>query len=341
MSKDYSWNKMLEDFRKLGGVADNIEQRSGPFGNGIFPSDPARPIRIAIPPDLLVDTDQLILEGEDLVVAPDADLSADAQEFIRKYQKHFSWGAEGRSSVEDFENALKTLPAPLLQRLRQLRLLHLGARHKGDWNAVLRERFLHSRRIFYHGRKVSMPIIELINHSAKAATYQVGKGIAYQGKFDGEVLVNYSASTDALRRFLGYGFAYPEPNAFSMQVSMRLNNTRMLNVSVDTNNMVMEKKLPFPKLLEQSDDNITLSHLRLGMESAPRMPRSIFRKILSDQPTEIVDETFDRIRNVNQLELCNLLELSEGVDTPVVREFRRAVIFQLRALSYCHGARVI
>ncbi len=330
---------MLDEFRKLGGVAENIEQRPGIHGNGIFPIDSGRPIRISIPPHLLIDTEKLVLDGEDLIVRPDANVPNEVKKFVARYQKYFSWGAEGRKNVDAFETALTSFPPKLLERLRQLHLLHLGVRHRGTWIEVLRERFLFSRRIFFKGRRVSMPIIELINHSAKSSGYRVGEEISYKGRFAGEVLVNYSQTSDALRRFFGYGFSHPEPNAFSMQIAAKFNDSMTLKVGVDTNDLEVKEGLLMPKILDRTDTAIQLSHLRLGMMHAPRMPRTLLNKILSDQPPNVADEVFERIRSVNQRELCNLLELSESLDTPVGREFRRAVIFQLKSLSYCYGCR--
>ena len=43
------WDEMIAEFRALGGVADNIEQRRGSLGRGLFPIDPGKPIRIAVP----------------------------------------------------------------------------------------------------------------------------------------------------------------------------------------------------------------------------------------------------------------------------------------------------
>lgn len=335
----YTWTRMLDDFRALGGKADNIEQRVGKFGNGIFPIDPQQPVEIAIPATLLVDADQLVLDGEDLVVSPDADVPGEVREFIARYQKHFSWGADGRKHVEQFERGLKALPEALLDRLRQLRMLNLAQRHKGTWEEVLRSRFLNSRRINYHGRKVSMPVIELVNHSAKAPAFRINDGIQVRGTFADEVLVNYSPASDALQRFLNYGFASQEPAAYCLPMPLKLNEGFRLFVGCDAGTVNIVDKLPLPKV-ETDEKGRRLSHLRLGSERAPRLPRTLFRKALPDLPVALADEVFDRLRSANQFELCRLLELAEGVDTPVAREFRQALINQLKALSHCYGVRL-
>ena len=48
------WDEMLDEFRSLGGIADNIRLGEGRFGRGLFPVDTSRPYRIHIPPSLLV-----------------------------------------------------------------------------------------------------------------------------------------------------------------------------------------------------------------------------------------------------------------------------------------------
>lgn len=338
MNNPYTWQQMLDGFRTLGGKAENIEQRVGQFGNGIFPLDPAAPIAIAIPAPLLVDADQLILDGADLVVSPATDVPDEVRNFINRYQKHFSWGANGRKHVDAFESALKTLPDTLLARLRQIGLLNLAVRHKGPWDEVLRQSFLQSRRISYHGRKVSMPIIELINHSAKSPGYLVNDGIQAKGRFADEVTVNYSSTIDALQRFLIYGFASQEPAAYSLPMHLQLNGGETIHIGYEGDSIHFVNQLPLPKVTTEAKRR-KLSHLRLGAERAPRLPRTLLRKALPDLPVENADELFDRFRSANELALYELLELADGVDTPIGKEFRLACLYQLRAMAHCHGVR--
>lgn len=337
MSTSYTWTRMLDEFRQLGGKAENIEQRTGQYGNGIFPIDPARPVEIHIPDRLLVDTQHIVLAGEDLVVDPGCGAPAEVCDFIARYQKHFSWGADGRRNVEAFEHRLKTLPESLQTRLREIKLQDLAIRHKGEWIEVLRRQFLQSRRIRYQERTVSMPIIELINHSAKSPGYKIGDGIQLGGSFAGEVTVRYSADTDPLARFFTYGFAYPEPVAYSLALRFR-NNLRNFEVDRDFTDSEKKDELRLPKAGELKEGR-KLAYLMLGHQQMPRMPRTVLRKTFPDLPVTEADELFDRIRNANILELCHLLELADGVENEIGKEFRRAVLFQIRALSHCFGLR--
>jgi len=52
-----------------------------------------------------------------------------------------------------------------------------------------------------------------------------------------------------------------------------------------------------------------------------------------------VDETFDRIRMLNQGHFLALLGDMETLDGPMVRQLRRMARLQLLALTYCFGVR--
>ncbi len=338
MSNTYTWSQMLADFRALGGVADNVEQRQGRYGNGLFPIDPDKPARIIVPAQLLIDADQLVLDGENMVVAPAASVSADVREFIARYQRHYSWGADGKKTVEIFESGLKTLPESLVQRLQHHRVLNLPSRQKGEWTNVLRRRFLQSRCIHYHDRRVLMPIIELINHSPRSPGYLIGNGIQFRGKFSDEVTVNYSRTSDALMRFFSYGFASAEPLAFSLPTSLKLAGGKTLHVGYDTQRVVTEGKLPVPTVSAEGN-HLRVSHLRIGMENTPRIPRTLFRKALADWPHADVDEVFERVRGFNLLALTEFLELADGIESDIGRDFRTVVRLQLRTIAHSYGVR--
>ncbi len=338
MSGTYSWAQMLDEFRQLGGVAENVEQRRGHHGNGLFPVDPAQPIRIKIPEPLLLDMNQLVLDGDDLVVAADAAVPDKVRGFIARYQRHFSWGADGRHYAEAFEKGLRALPEPLLKRLQDFRLVNLAVRKNDDGLQRLRQRFLHSRCIRYHDRHVLMPIIELVNHAPRSPAYQIGKGIELKGQFADEVTVNYSPHSDALMRFFSYGFANAEPPAYSLPIQLKLGNGKLVRIAYDTGRTAAAGKLPLPEL-SVDGDSLRLSHLRIGMMHAPRLPRTLLRKTLGNWQEAEVDELFDRVRSINLIALTELLELAEGVDTEVGRELRAALRHQLRALAQCYGVR--
>ena len=59
---------LLEKFTALGGIADNVYQRVGEYGRGVFPIDSSRMAKIMTPKNLLVNADNLCLDGDHVVI---------------------------------------------------------------------------------------------------------------------------------------------------------------------------------------------------------------------------------------------------------------------------------
>ena len=69
------WDEMIEEFRALGGVADNIEQGCGALGRGLFPVDPKKNVRIFVPENLLINVKEVVFESGLLRVKEGASVS--------------------------------------------------------------------------------------------------------------------------------------------------------------------------------------------------------------------------------------------------------------------------
>lgn len=338
MHDNSAFERMLQDFRALGGVAENIQQGVGPFGDGLFPVDASAPCTLNTPEKLLIDVDHIVLAGVDLIIDPAHEVEAGVRAFFNDYQKNFSWGAEGRTRVDAFESGLRALPDTLLKRLTELGFINLAVSQAGDWGEVLRRSFLNTRRIAYKTRIVIMPLVELLNHSPAAGSYDVQDGVKVAGKFDGEILVNYSNACDPLARFCTYGFTGPEQCAFSLPIKIQLTQGQTLSVGLEYDQTLAREGVALPKH-EFSDGSWRLSHLKIGQKNAPRLPRTLLRRVLKDYPASLADEAYDRIRSGNLLALADLLEAADGVEGEVAAQLRSAIRWQLKAMSQSYGAR--
>ena len=103
---DQNWLFLLSEFRSLGGIADNVCQKDGDFGRGIFPSNPNKRSRIYIPWNLMIHIDDIYLEGKKLRIKRDKKYSQEIRNFFDYYQDNFSWGGGGKEKVESFEKQL-------------------------------------------------------------------------------------------------------------------------------------------------------------------------------------------------------------------------------------------
>src|ERR1700683_1846899 len=100
MTTRADWLDLLEEFRRLGGTADNVCTRDGSFGRGIFPIDPSRPVRIRVPENLLLTFEEATFQEGKFRVAPNSRMGDAERKWLEHYMDNYSWGGGGQTSVE-------------------------------------------------------------------------------------------------------------------------------------------------------------------------------------------------------------------------------------------------
>ena len=334
MGSAADWHAFLDEYRTFGGKAENLMQRKGAYGLGLFPIDPAKPIDLFVPDPLLVPVDDVdFVDGE--VVIRDASQFADGYaDWFRRYQTSYSWGAEGQERTLAFEEGLKALPDNVLSILKRNGMYNPDNRFPGkDPEKELLQRFLQTRCINRKGKRVIMPLIELLNHAPSSKAYDMkDDGISVSGMHDGEVLVKYSMS-DPLRRLIGYGFNVQEPLGFSL--SFRLKH-RDKDVVVQGG----VSKLPHqPCKVDQQNDSLIIKQPLLGSSAAPKLPRTLLIQACKEIEGVDANELYDLIQQRNMLILVNLLRQLDGVDTDTAGLLRTGCLNQMVALSQHFGQR--
>ena len=112
------WDDMLEEFRALGGTAENICLKNGRFGRGLFPVDPAKPISVRIPDSLLVEPKHVSVENGAFRLDAHAPVGAREKSFLENYQRDFSWGVTYHET-EGLLQMFHAAPAELRELLRK------------------------------------------------------------------------------------------------------------------------------------------------------------------------------------------------------------------------------
>ncbi len=337
MPANWTWDQMVEEFRSLGGVADNICMREGSAGRGIFPLDPSQPVAIHAPKNLLFTISDVEFENGDLRVKKSAsEVGKREKEFFDTYQKAFSWEARGREDCAGFVNEMETLPASL----RDILMKEFGLQFifQGGETEQMQNRFLKSRTIRSQGRQVIMPVVELINHGVRGSEFQYKEGIGVRGTFADEVLARYTLS-DPLGVLGIWGFASPEPTAFSMPMRLPLGDHRLIihrNFSEKTK--IGNVRVPAVKI---NGNNVVLSHLLIGHEKFPKLPKGIFYHLMQDQGIDqsTAEELFDRIQHFNRTKFLKLRAALDEADGLAATIMRNVAQYQLRAMSFYVGAR--
>jgi hypothetical protein len=329
-----AWDEMLDEFRALGGTADNIRLGEGVYGRGLFAVDPARPAAIHIPENLLIPTTDAEFENGAFRVAAGSKAGAREKAFLESYENLFSWRG-GRAETEQVFAHARALPPDL--RLELISEYHCGDWFKEPTDRLVQERFLAARCIRHRDRNVIMPIVELANHGS-GHTYVTKDGVALRGVYSGEVLVKY-AEFDAHGMFMVFGFATEQPQAFSIALGGKVGRNPV-QIGRDLGGLSPTSPFWIPEIAN-TGGTAMLRFLMIGNRNHPRHCRGIFYKLMRDAGFSQFEESFDTIRHANRLHFLKLLSVVEDVEGPMARTLRRMARFQLQAMSYCHGVQAM
>lgn len=331
MSASCLWDEMLDEFRALGGAAENVCLREGRFGRGLFPIDPSRPIKLHIPESLLVDPKYAQCEGNVFRVSDRATIGARERRFLENYEQNFSWGVSHQETA-DLLRMMHEAPPELREALSGSPWL------AGPSPEAIQERFLAARTIAYQGKTVIMPIVELANHG-HATIYEKHNGVGLSGKFDGEILVRYR-HCDPLLMFGQWGFASPEAFALSTPLNVETKSGNLAIGLVEHIGFVPGRNPFFPDVAADGRTT-TLSFLMLGHKNYPRLPRGIFYRIMREAGLPNPEELFDWIQHLNRTALYRMIAAAEGAVPALGKRVRDVVRYQLEAMSHSYGAREV
>ena len=328
---DSLWQDLLTEFRALGGIAENICLREGAHGRGLFPVDPAKPVAIRIPENLLADSAWAEFPDGAFRLASAAPLGTRERTFLEEYQNTVSWGGGGRQHLEQIVEQAQQLPPELRQSLGTE--FHCGPWFAEPSNGLIGELFVASRPVRYKGRKVFMPFIELANHGA-GPPIATGDGVAIHGTFSGEVLLKY-ANFDAHGMFMTWGFAADQPQAFSIAIQGKVGG-RPAQIGRELGALDPTQEVWFPRH-SQTHGIIQLEFLMIGNKRHPRASKHIFHTLMQNAGYSNFETAFETIQHANRMHFLKLLALVEDVEGKMAHTIRRVARFQLQAMSYCYG----
>ena len=328
-----AWDDLLDEFRALGGTADNVRLGQGEFGRGLFPIDPTRPVAINVPDNLLVAIDDMVLENGVPCVGPNAKVNEREKAWLDRYQKEFAWGAGGADEIRKIFEMAGQLPEELRNKL--LTQYRCGLWFKTPTDELIKERYFNARKIDYRGRAVVMPLVEMANHGSGGA-YDLSSGVGLKGSFSGEIVAEYS-QYDSYDYFLAWGFATQRPVAFSIALSGNIDSTP-LDIDQMFEGTEPPPRMWIPKVYKTAD-KIKLPFLLIGHRNSPRIPKGIFYRLMRQAGFAGFEEAFDLIHHMNRLHFISLLIALDGIDLPIARTVRAMAHYQLRAMSFCYGVR--
>ena len=301
-----NWDFLISEFRRLGGIADNVCQKEGKYGRGIFPVNPNLKAKIFTPYNLLINKDDIYLEDNKLRIKKDRNYDKEVRNFFNLYQDNFSWGSGGKETTELFEKGLSLFSASLKDLLKKYNLVDIDLRHKGEWNSSIKTQFLNARGVKFRSISVIAPIWELVNHGVRKFPFIVKKdGISTSNYISSNYEIRHSYNNlSPSRRFFSYGFFSEESIVFSMPFTVNLKKLGIY-ISCKGNNLQDDSIR-----IARSKKQIILDGLPIADANHPRMPYAYF------------DEIIRKIEDINlpQEFLSNIFQLNISMRKEVIYE---------------------
>lgn len=330
------WEAMLSAFRTLGGIAENVRPGATPSDRGLFACDPAQPILVRTPENLLFAVNDIEFAGDHIAIRNEAGAGPAEREFFEKYEALFSRIAGGRTDATSYIDALDDLPADV----RAILSADFGMSPfiEGDRIERIRKRFLEMRLVAWNGESAIMPLLELAKPAPDgiACTPGFGGGLQIEGRTEGEILVFYSPG-DTFGLFHRFGVVGAQPLAFSLPMKSKPGG---IELTIKWNPAIQSWRGGFPTpLLTSTGGELSLSYLMVGNSKSPRLPRGIFRALMREAGAPDADEIFDFILHVNRRRFLKLLEVMEPYRGGMIVTLRKMARHQLDAMTHCIGAR--
>jgi len=321
---------MIEEFRALGGVAKNIV----PGEHGLFAVDPAEPVLVRVPSDLVVRVGDVAVADGAIVLNEAAEIKEPARRFFERYANSSSLRAMRAAEIFSLADAFAALPSDVCEVLAiDFRLGELG---KNEMR--IRRDFLGTHHIFWSGDRVIAPLIELARYAPNGLRPERGTNLQIQGYTKREVFVRF-APQDAFSAFRLFGRAIPEAAAYSLAGVFSVGQFHF-DIGRKLSEGVARGKDRVPNI-SAAGGKVSLPYLLLGHRKSPALPRSVFRAFLSEAGIEKPDEAFDGIVRTNALKFIRLLQSLEPHDGEIIQTLRKMARYQLVAMSYCVGSRGI
>ena len=319
------FQSLLEQFTALGGIAENVCQREGENGRGIFPIDPSRRVKIMTPKNLLVNAENIKLVDDRIEIIDKSYYQSSESSFLENYYNDYSWGANGNSDSASFLKFIVSLPESIKNQLLEYGFVDKNLLALVESNDCLLQRFIGERIVRFEGKSVLAPIWEFVNHSnfappLRTTAYGVETPPIEPGP--GEVLFKYSGKNSPISMWKKYGFscdcivAYSIPFTISLSsqaISICCSGSHDLGLDSEqniscVNDLVSIKSLPIgclSKSLPYENLKIALSSVGLPSDTS----RRVFGKIceVNLEARRSLINSLTELESASRSQLCTAL----------------------------------
>ena len=305
---DTSFQQILERFAALGGIAENVCQREGDFGRGIFPIDPSCSAKIMTPMNLMIDRGNVVIHGGEVVIKDKTYYSSSESKFLETYYNSYSWGGNGNSDSAAFLKFIESSSESVKTQLFRCGFVDKKYLHFCNTEEHLLSRFIDERAVSFRNRSVLAPVWEFVNHSSFVPPLRItlyGVETPPLGSASGEVLFKYSGKNSPMSMWKKYGFACKCIVAYSIPFQINVSNESLCVSCSGQLGLGSNESKSFSKVA----DTFLIKSLPVGCLSAG-LPFAAFESILcpAGLSADVAKRLFTKVRDVNINATRNLLD---------------------------------
>lgn len=209
-------SRLVDQFRTLGGKAENIDIRLGKRGRGVFRHNPTKEGSIFIPKDLLIDISRVSIKNGRAHINSEGIERRYAtffQDYINQIIECSNYSAQFVEQEKEIENMPDDLKQYFMQENESILMQEL--------DDYIRRNLITTRAISYQKCNVFAPVWDLVNHDMRVSTFESSSfGLKTPNcnriKEEDEILQRYNLIASPLGRAIKYNFACQEAFVFSL-----------------------------------------------------------------------------------------------------------------------------
>lgn len=329
------FDEILQQFRALGGIADNLVVRDGARGRGLFAADPARSVQLHVPTRVLVSPRWLTLDAsQNIAIARPhrSSLAPQVATFFEQYQRMFGWGQGGLQAISQHQRQLQALP-PRLQNYLNI----LGGAEElqqAPTPAYCLQKYCANRQIRIQSASWLMPIAEMINHDVNGLPYVLDQGVRVSGVVADEVLTCYHRHLDAFHFFINYHFVAPADTVLSCEVTVQVPGAGTFHIARMDHLVDAAGDVRTPQLTQKG--TITqVSFVEIANRKKPSQPRQTFTRLLATRqvPISVANALFDGLEEHNRQVLTGLVHACQAAPSAMASSLEQIAAHQLAVMA--------
>ncbi len=323
---------LLERFTALGGVAENICQREGEHGRGIFPVDSSRRAKIITPRNLLIDRGKVCISRDQIYVKDSSQFSSKEKNFI-ELNYNYAWENGGNICATKFLKYVSMMPKSVKHQLLVCGFIGNDLLNNvPDENGVFK-RFIDERVVSFEGNSVLASVWDLVNHSSFSPPLRItphGVETPPIEPGSGEILHKYSGKNSPIGMWSKYGFACDCIVVYSIPLNVNLGNQPLTIRCAGKLGLDPKEKTSF----SVAGNILSIKSLPVGCLSIT-LPQENFKSILTSVglTADVANRLFLKIIEANLKARSDLIDSLQELGCNAQAQLYKALIYEIKLIK--------